>query len=190
MKTAYRLRGMSQPQFASIASTAQVQIAALARKWGIPSEALEVGFTENPRLRRAVARFRRDLRVIELGPIFFAEPARQAEVLCHELAHVAIAFLHGPKVQVHGPEWRALVEMAGYRPAARVARAASTGEPAGIANKNLTQRAAGSKPFYEHRCPVCQMVRRAKRPVPQWRCAACVVTGLPGTLEIERTSVR
>ena len=65
MKTAYRLRGMSQPQVASIVSTAQVQIAALARKWGIPSEALEVGFTENPRLRRAVARFRRDLRVIE-----------------------------------------------------------------------------------------------------------------------------
>ena len=180
---------MAQPLLTSIEITARVQSAALARKWSIPSEAMEVGFKENPRLRRAVARFRRDLRVIEFGPRFFAEPARQAEVLCHELAHVAVVFLHGPKAKAHGPEWRALVEMAGYRPASFVARPASAGELAGICQKSQMQRAAGFKPIYEHRCPVCQMVRRAKRPVPQWRCAACAAVGLPGTLAVKRMSV-
>jgi ribosomal protein L37AE/L43A len=35
-----------------------------------------------------------------------------------------------------------------------------------------------------HRCPVCHSVRRAKRPVQQWRCRSCHEAGLNGCLEI------
>jgi hypothetical protein len=45
------------------------------------------------------------------------------EVLCHELAHVAVYRLHGRAVRPHGPEWKGLVAAAGFKPRARFERA-------------------------------------------------------------------
>lgn len=161
---------------------AQRLIARLGPIWNIPDEALKVELALNPRLTRAVARFLRRPRVIELGPRFFELGSRHEEILCHELAHAAVDFVHGSSAKPHGPEWRRLIEAAGYRAEARTTRVLPIEQRPAV-----PKRRASPTAVYEHRCPVCQMVRRAKRPVPQWRCAACVAAGLPGALQITRT---
>ena len=163
---------------------AQRLIARLVRTWIVPKEALEVELAVNPRLTRAVARFLRRPRVIELGPRFFELSSRHEEILCHEFAHAAVDFVHGSSAKPHGPEWRRLVEAAGYRAEARTTRVLPIEQGPAVPTRRASPTAV-----YEHRCPVCQMVRRAKRPVPQWRCAACVATGLPGMLQITRMPV-
>ena len=173
---------MTGLEVAPIERLARRLIATLMRTWNVPAEALAVELAANPRLKRAVARFRRRERVIELGPRFFELSSRQEEILCHELAHAVVAFVHGSSANAHGPEWRRLVEAAGYRAEARTTRALPI-EQGSVA----PQRRASLQLVYQHRCPVCQMVRRAKRPVPQWRCAACVAAGLPGTLQITKS---
>ncbi len=40
--------------------------------------------------------------------------------------------------------------------------------------------------MWEHQCPVCRLRRLARRPVPQWRCAACREAGLEGELVVTR----
>ena len=102
---------------------AQRLIARLAATWNIPKDGLEVELAVNPRLTRAVARFLRRPRVIELGPRFFELRSRHEEILCHELAHAVVAFVHGSSAKPHGPEWRRLLEAAGYRAEARTTRA-------------------------------------------------------------------
>jgi predicted SprT family Zn-dependent metalloprotease len=42
------------------------------------------------------------------------------EVLCHELAHVAVYRLHGRSVRPHGPEWKRLVRQVGFGAATHV----------------------------------------------------------------------
>ena len=162
----------------------------LSRRWQLPKDALSVSLRLNPRLTRSIARYRRDRRIIELGPRFFRLRAHRREVLCHELAHAAVDHLHGTRAKPHGSEWRQLVEAAGFRPNARL-----PGTNAARAEEQHTATGSSrpqSQPLYvyEHRCPVCQMTRRAKRPVRQWSCADCVAVGLSGDLEITRVVSR
>ena len=57
-------------------------------------------------------------RAIELNPRLLAQnPEKLDEILAHELAHLVVWRRHGPEAREHGPEWRALMELAGYRPA-------------------------------------------------------------------------
>ena len=93
------------------------------------------------------------------------------------LAHVAAHRLHGPTAKLHGPEWQALVRAAGFEPRIRT-RDASPAQR--TARKGATGR------IYEHRCPVCQTVRTARRPMTTWRCAECLDAGLDGALVITR----
>ena len=92
----------------------------------------------------------------------------QEEVLCHELAHLAVFRRYGRTVRPHGPEWAALVREAGFSP-----RRVVVVSPEPCAPK-----------FYEHRCPICQATRWARKPQPRWRCAACAAQGLDGQLTI------
>ena len=94
------------------------------------------------------------------------------EVLCHELAHVAVHRLFGRRAKPHGREWKSLLVAAGYEPRVRV-----MGD-----DPRLPATFHKPRPRWEHRCPVCQARRVAGRPVRQWRCAACRNAGLPGTL--------
>lgn len=182
----HRLPTMTGFNLTAVEPLVQRRIVVLARTWNVPREALGVEFVVNPRLSRTVARFLCKARVIELGPRFFEESQRHEEILCHELAHAAVDFVHGPRAKAHGPEWRRLVELAGYRPAAR---AAFVSRASRVASGKVVRRPRSSPgAVYMHRCPVCQMVRRAKRPVPQWRCAACVGAGLPGILQITKVN--
>lgn len=97
------------------------------------------------------------------------------EVLCHEAAHLAVHSLHGRDAAMHGPEWKRLVELAGYTPCT------------GIHIPELVSR--GVSPIrYEHYCPACQAKRFAKRRQLSWRCVACRQLGLDGKLIIHRRS--
>lgn len=159
------------------------QAARWSRLWGIPSLVDEVTIGINVRLRTAVARYRKDHQTIELGPRFFALRKRQPEVLAHELAHAAVARLRGAARQIHGAEWRALVQTAGFIPRVRLI--------SDNARSPARSRRLSEVHCFEHRCSVCHMARVASRPVRRWRCARCVQAGLPGLLVIlERANPR
>lgn len=115
---------------------------------------------------------------IELSARALRMPARLPELLCHEAAHLAVFALHGPDCRPHGPEWQALMRQAGFEPRATLVSACRVMRP----------KPAPVSARYEHVCPVCHTSRTAKRPVPRWRCAACVAAGLDGTLTIRRRS--
>jgi predicted SprT family Zn-dependent metalloprotease len=150
--------------------------------WGIADLAERVTVSVCHRMRRSLGRCVPAQGTIRLSAVALdAPPEVLAEVLCHEAAHVAVHVLHGAVCQPHGPEWAALVRMAGFEP--------RTGLPFEHRNDPF-QRQSHSDLTYEHRCPVCQSVRLARRPVRRWRCANCVATGLDGRLEITRTGGR
>ena len=98
------------------------------------------------------------------------------EVLCHELAHVAVHRLYGRRAKPHGPEWKSLLVKAGYEPRVRVLED----------DPRLPAAFPKPRPRWEHRCPVCHTRHVAGRPVRQWRCAKCRAAGLSGTLVIRK----
>ena len=115
--------------------------------------------------QRLLVRLNTALQQRRLRPLF-------DEVLCHEVAHVAVYQLHGPRARSHGPEWRALLQLAGYQPR----RTYFIDE--------LSIGRAREPVLYEHICPVCQARRLARRPQRRWRCCACVNAGLNGEMLI------
>ena len=151
-------------------------VASWTRVWRVPGLPAHVSFSRNPRLKTTIARWLEDLQCIELGPRFFALRSRQEEILCHEVAHAAALQLHGQGIAPHGPEWRALVEAAGFAP----------GSTLTTRRGGLRQTRPIPKPLYEHRCLVCHAVRYAKRAMANWRCVECVALNLPGQLQIVR----
>src|SRR5688572_26362964 len=97
-----------------------------ARLWGIPElgDRLQVNFST--RLRRSLGRCRPCEGRITLRADLRRSPAELAEVLCHELAHVAVYRLHGMQCAPHGQEWKQLLRSAGYEPVVR--RPGNSGE--------------------------------------------------------------
>src|SRR5262245_18580038 len=113
----------------------------------------------NPRLRRALGRCVLATGRIHVRPDVASDRlSRLREVLCHELAHLAVYRLHGDRARPHGPEWRRLMAAAGFS-AVALARTCIVRRP-----MNTRTHTNGHARF-EHRCPVCQMVRLARRPV-------------------------
>jgi hypothetical protein len=92
-------------------------------------------------------------------------------------SHQALALYQQGSYVAARAEWRALVHAAGFEPRVRALILASA-----------PPRQVGSPPLLpiEHRCPVCQFVRYARRPVSVWRCAACRAGGGSGELTITR----
>lgn len=155
-------------------------VAGWARLWGVPGLEDMVTLTFSPRLRRSLGRCRPATGRITLqSALRDAPPAALLEVLCHEAAHVAAHRIAGPEAKPHGPEWRRLVEAAGYE--ASVRRMEATASPARAGDGTPPGRLV-----YEHRCPVCQTARFARRPVPAWRCAECLDAGLSGEMIVTR----
>ena len=123
------------------------------------------------RLKSSLGRTRVDVHKVSLNPLLTsANEQLLDEVLCHELAHIAIYERFGASVKPHGPEWTALVRQAGFEPRLRHS----------VTNAELP---TATRKF-EHLCPVCQTVRYAKRSMTQWRCESCVDAGLEGKLLI------
>jgi predicted SprT family Zn-dependent metalloprotease len=151
--------------------------------WGLqPITAVDIAV--NNRLRRTRGRAALREGRIEVRPDLLSG-SRQTllETLCHEAAHIAVFRTHA-NARPHGPEWRQMVIAAGFEP--RVQRIAECRLKRTNAVSELADRSAleWAVRIYDHRCPVCQMVRTAKRPVPRWRCAECIASGLAGELLI------
>jgi predicted SprT family Zn-dependent metalloprotease len=149
--------------------------------WGLAGFEHYVTVSFSGRLRRALGRCyarRRQVSVAEC--LKEMKPSIFEEVLCHEVAHLAVFELFGENCRPHGPEWAHLMRAAGFEPRRRLVLD-EAGSPSLI-----------SRPRYVHihSCPVCQWERVARRPVRTWRCPYCSVIGLDGWLEIEKRPER
>jgi predicted SprT family Zn-dependent metalloprotease len=154
------------------------RISAWAESWGVPGLERRVAIALSARMRTSLGRCipsRAEVRIAQFvleGPDALVE-----EVLCHELAHVAVAELHGAGVRAHGGEWRALMQRAGRKPRARI--------PASELEVAIPH-GQSSRVLWAHRCLSCEMTHMAGRPVKSWRCKACRQRGLSGELLISR----
>ncbi len=158
-------------------------VASLGTRWSVQTIADRVEIQFSHRLRSSLGRCVPSRRIVRLNRCLLnARPALVEEVLCHELAHVVTFERHGRHCRPHGREWEALMRAAGFEP--RVRARLSHDLQAAL---RTARRPDG---LYEHRCPVCQATRLARRPVPQWRCAACVAAGLEGWLVIAKRTRR
>ncbi len=155
----------------------------LAALWGLPGLAGRARIELSARLKTSLARSYPKAALIRLNGVLLNPSYCDlvAEVLCHELAHLAVYELFGPGRKPHGLEWQALVEKAGFSPRLRIRLPAGQLQPATRVRQDRV---------LEHRCPVCQTVRVAVRRVPQWRCAECVAAGLDGKLVTIRHPVK
>jgi predicted SprT family Zn-dependent metalloprotease len=156
-------------------------LVSLERAWALRRWSDSVSIEISDRMQRSLGSYSQRTRTVRLSAALFTQPDRSLvrEVLCHELAHAIVHQQFGRR-HPHGPEWRELVRRAGFEGHAR------TDFRNGLPRSNRPQ----TKRSWIHRCPVCQMTRRARRPVSRWRCAACVEVGLDGILEITESAGR
>jgi len=146
--------------------------------WTVPELEAKSRIEWSSRLTRSLGRAFPDKCLIRIASFLStADEPLLEEILCHEMAHLATRELYGPRARPHGPEWKALMVQAGFEPRTRLP------SPNGSGPSPKRRR---SRFLYVHRCPVCQISRAARRPVPRWRCAACVSSGLEGRLTITR----
>ncbi|MBF5044510.1 hypothetical protein FGE12_19080 [Aggregicoccus sp. 17bor-14] len=163
---------------ASLENLTRRWLRAWERCWGTPGLTSAIQVEESPRLRSTIARAAPAKATIRLSPeLRGASPSLLREVLCHEAAHIAAYRLHGPGIRQHGPEWAELMARAGFAPRRRLPTLPPSPRK-------------GPPALFEHRCPVCQARRLARRAMSAWRCASCVQLGLPGALTITRLAPR
>ncbi|MFH1763631.1 MAG: SprT family zinc-dependent metalloprotease [Gemmatimonadota bacterium] len=94
-----------------------------AELWGLPGLTESVTVEFSGRLRSSLGNCRPIQGRIRLAAhLENGNGELLEEVLCHELAHVAVYRLHGRRVRPHGPEWRKLVSAAGFEARARFKR--------------------------------------------------------------------
>lgn len=149
----------------------QSKSALLFSLWCMPEVACRVDIQFSKRLRSTLGRTRVDIYRVRLNPLLAkANDGLLEEVICHELAHIAVYERFGGKAKPHGPEWASFVRQAGFEP--------RLSADIGGEVKHIKGRR------YEHFCPICQAVRYAKRPMASWRCGGCVDAGLEGQLLI------
>jgi predicted SprT family Zn-dependent metalloprotease len=86
--------------------------------WGVPGLAGRTRIEWSANLRTSFARSFPKNKLVRLNPVLLKPSHRDLvpEVLCHELAHLAVYELFGPGRKPHGPEWQALVKKAGFSP--------------------------------------------------------------------------
>lgn len=150
--------------------------------WGLPGLEERLSLSFSRRFQTSLGRCAPALGQIRLAAFLLDGPlVLLHEALCHEAAHAAIHELHGLGPKPHGPEWRGLVQAAGFEPRTRV--------PAELL-EGIAPPRRGSRPVWAHRCPVCHGSRVARRAVRRWRCATCRSDGLDGQLVITRLPLR
>jgi predicted SprT family Zn-dependent metalloprotease len=150
-----------------------------SKKWQAPNLRNKVVCEWSSRLTRSLGRAYPSRMLVRLNRALQHRPYASIfnEVLCHEVAHIAVFLLYGAKAASHGPEWKRLVATAGYEPRT------------GLFLQTKAKR-HGIAVWYEHLCPVCHATRRAKRAQPKWRCVACRRAGLEGKLSIRSLPVK
>jgi predicted SprT family Zn-dependent metalloprotease len=146
--------------------------------WQVPDLPNHVTVKVSSRLSRSIARCYPKKKKIHLHREVPNSPHEFfREVLCHELAHIAVHELNGNGCRPHGREWKELVRKAGFEPRTRL--------PWNHIKPDRKQR---KKRVYLHQCPICRTHRTAGRPMYRWRCRPCVESGLDGRLLVTRLS--
>ena len=157
------------------------QVAAWCALWGLPGLERRVRIRFSQRLTASLGRATPARRSVRLAAALAAGPSDfLAEVLCHELAHIAAWELHGDAIRPHGREWKALMRRAGYRPSTRLT------PPPGVALPAPRRRRRRRRYLYDHRCERCGWSRTARAVVRRWRCPPCSAAGGEGALAIWR----
>ena len=147
------------------------------RAWGTPGLADRTKIEWSARMTRSLGRCHVERGLVRLAAALKDEPEELvAEVLCHELAHLAARARYGPDIRPHGAEWKQLMRDAGYEPKVRLAAPPSLRAAARKRKRRL----------YLHACLVCGLARTARRTMARWRCARCLDAGRSGTLRITR----
>ena len=143
----------------------------LAQLWRYPGVS-RLRLRINPRLTATLARVLVNEKLIEFSKTVARLDARnRREMICHEAAHFVVWQRHGAAARPHGPEWAALVRLAGFEPKASRVRCGQS------------QRRLGGETLFRHKCPVCHFSKHAARRMPRWRCPECRAIGLPGRLQ-------
>jgi predicted SprT family Zn-dependent metalloprotease len=146
--------------------------------WGVPALGQGLSIEINNRLRVTLGQYKHKEQRIEIAEFILGEKNEVIlEVLCHEAAHAAAAKLFTKSIAPHGPEWRNLIEAAGFSPTNEFRRSL-------LGSKTYSR--PNRRTVWEHRCAVCHTHRRARRPVKEWRCATCREAGLEGKLDISK----
>lgn len=150
-------------------------LASFLELWGLSSLTDRVTIEVSRRMTRSLGACYTDRRLIRLNPALLHPSRRELlkEVVCHEAAHIAVQESFGSKARPHGPEWKRFVTRAGFLAETRLSF-----------HRRARTKKGRRRVVYEHRCPVCQTVRMAEAPVPNWRCAGCRASGLDGRLTI------
>lgn len=171
---------MTTGRASALAPDAAAQLAAWAALWGLPGLERRVAIRFSRRLTASLGRATPARRSIRLAAALAAgPPGFLAEVLCHELAHVAAWEIHGEGIRPHGREWKELVRRAGFRPTTRL-----TPPPGLLLPKPRRRRRR--RYVYDHRCERCGWSRVARAVVRRWRCSPCTDAGRDGKLAIWR----
>ena len=126
--------------------------------WRVADRDLELRW--NKRLSTSAGRAFVQLGRVELNPgLLGKHPERVADVLAHEVAHVAAFRLFGKAAAAHGRQWRALMRLAGHEPA--------------VTHDLPVQRRSGRRGyFYLRVCDACGD-RRLQTAVRYGRCQGC-----------------
>ena len=160
-------------------SSARRLIRRWSTKWKAPLLVDHVTCEWSSRLTRSLGRAYPVRMLVRLHRLLQRPPHSSLfeEVLCHEVAHVAVYVLHGSQAASHGCEWKRLLTIAGYEPRRELF---------------ISTNAATDRPAlrYQHTCLVCQATRMARSPNPKWRCIACQNAGLDGSLVIQSLPIR
>jgi hypothetical protein len=95
-------------------------LASWCHLWGADDLAPKITVEFSSRMTRSLGRCYPDRNLIRIAKFVLEDSdALVQEVLCHEAAHLAAHHLHGGSIRPHGPEWKALILMAGYPPTVR-----------------------------------------------------------------------
>ena len=152
--------------------------ASWCRLWGVAGLERRGTLTVSRGLRSALGRCNPGRGDIRIASYLMAAPTSLIhEVLCHEIAHVAVEELDGRSVRPHGREWQALMRTAGFAPRVRLSI-----EDIGPWSERLRR----ARVLWKHHYPVCRVSRLAGRPVTRWHCAVCWKAGRDGRLVITR----
>ncbi|MEI7730351.1 MAG: SprT-like domain-containing protein [Verrucomicrobiota bacterium] len=145
--------------------------------WQVPDLPAQIHILFSPRLHCALGRCRPRQGRITLSDILLLEPNHKllVETLCHEAAHLAAYQKFGARIKPHGPEWRHLMQVAGYAPNVTARREHVFG---------LEQRLAKIRRRYEYHCPQCNITHLRRSQNPRLRCRACFTAGRSGLLLI------
>lgn len=171
---------MSPRRLAALDPASVDAVAAWGALWGVPGLERRVGVRFSARLTASFGRATPARRSVRLAVVLRGgPPAFLAEVLCHEVAHVAAWEIHGDGIRPHGREWKALMRLAGYRPSTRLT------PPPGLALPRPRRRRR-RRYLYDHRCERCGWSRLARAVVRRWRCPPCAAAGREGRLAIWR----